>query len=73
MDNTENNLQEELPPLVKSRGKTDFDSSTVPDSSSDISMQARSLAQPQLHQMLHDRSGDYVEHNDKKTPDLADA
>jgi hypothetical protein len=71
-DNPENNLEEEVPPLVKSRGNTDFDSSTIPDTNSNLSMQARSLAQTQLHKQLHDRSGDYVEYNGTKTADLDD-
>jgi hypothetical protein len=71
-DNPENNLEEEVPPLVKSRGKTDFDSSTIPDTNSNITTQARSLAQTEKNKKLHDRSGDYVEYNGTKTADLDD-
>lgn len=61
-DNPNNNptQQEDVPPLVHSRGVADFDSSTISDTESNLSKQARNEANATLNKIMHDNKGDYV-------------
>jgi hypothetical protein len=61
-DNPGNNPSqpEEVPALVHSRAVADFDSSTIPDTDSNISRQARNLASSTVNKIIHDSQTDYV-------------